>query len=80
MGNCSSVRKQPLKRETKLGHLSGEESKTLPPIVYYDLDDLKMLGRFPRSPENKVLQNKLVDIDRNFHLFESLLASWILRC
>ena len=26
MGNCSSFRKQPLKRETKLGHLSGVSS------------------------------------------------------
>ena len=77
MDNGSSFREQPLKRETKLGHLSGEEDETLPPIVFYDLDDLKMLGRFPRSPENKVLQNKLMDIDRNDAGFIFLSHCWL---
>ena len=77
MGNCSSFREQSLKKEAKIGHLSGEEDETLPPIVFYDLDDLKMLGRFPRSPENKVLQNKLVDIDRNDAGFIFLSHCWL---
>ena len=68
-----------MKRASKLGHLSVEEDETLPPIVFYDLDDLKMLGRFPRSPENKVLQNKLVDIDRNDAGFIFLSHCWLRR-
>ena len=43
----------------------------LPPIVFFDLEDLKKKGTTPRSPEDKHLHRKYDDIDRTIQCLSS---------
>ena len=54
-----------------------EQFEALPPIVLFDLEALRKLGRFPRSPEDKHLQTKLDDIDRNKSVFIFVSHCWL---
>ena len=54
-----------------------QEEEELPPIVFFDLDDMKSLGEFPRSPEHKHLQTKLDDINRDDAVFIFVSHCWL---
>jgi hypothetical protein len=60
-----------------------EQFETIPiffdrwPIVFFDLEALRKLKRFPRSPEDKHLQTKLDDIDRNNSTFMFVSHCWL---
>ena len=48
----------------------------LPPIVFFDLEDLKNLGTTPRSPEDKHLHRKYDDIDKDNSVFIFISHCW----
>ena len=48
----------------------------LPPIVFFDLEDLKNLGTTPRSPEDKHLHRKYDDIDKDNSVFIFVSHCW----
>jgi hypothetical protein len=58
------------------GNLTVEDLH-LPPIVVFDYEDLKHLGRTPRSPEDKSLQIKFDDIDREKSLVIFVSHCWL---
>ena len=48
----------------------------LPPIVFFDLEDLKNMGTTPRSPEDKHLHRKYDDIDKDNSVFIFISHCW----
>ena len=76
MGSSASI----IKRLNEIEEEKKEEKKEeeeLPPIVFFDLDDMKSLGEFPRSPEHKHLQTKLDDINRDDAVFIFVSHCWL---
>jgi len=75
--NTSSLLSSPLLDVHLSEPPSSLSSQSLPPIVFFDHDDLKELNRFPRSPEDKALQTKYTDIDRGNSLLIFVSHSWL---
>ena len=57
--------------------LSSVDAHSLPPIVFFDCEVLKRLGKTPRSPEDKGLQITFNEIDREKSLFIFVSHCWL---